>query len=129
MTKLDLKALKTALESRRTELREDLERLGNEIQSIGVEQENERGSLGNHFADDGSNVMEAERLATMRADLDDILIQVDSALHRMHAGEYGNCQRCHQEIDPERLEAFPYVAYCINCQTVIEREHALHAGR
>lgn len=129
MAHLDLTQAKAALELRRAELVGDLERIGDEIQSIGVEQENERGSMGNHFADDGSSVMEAERLATMRADLNEVLTQVDSALDRIGTDSYGICQRCQQEINPERLEAFPYVAYCINCQTVIEREHALHAGR
>jgi RNA polymerase-binding transcription factor DksA len=129
MAHLDLTQAKAALELRRAELVGDLERIGDEIQSIGVEQENERGSMGNHLADDGSSVMEAERLATMRADLNEVLTQVDSALDRIGTDSYGICQRCQQEINPERLEAFPYVAYCINCQTVIEREHALHAGR
>lgn len=129
MATVDLAQAKSALDARRAELVEDMERLGDEIQAMGVEQGIERGSLGNHFADDGSNVMEAERLATMRDDFKDILAQVDSALHRIETGDYGICQRCHQEINPERLEAFPYVAYCIDCRSIIEREHALSAGR
>ena len=35
------------------------------------------------------------------------------------------CQRCGQQINPERLEEFPYVAYCIDCLTVLDRELAL----
>ena len=38
------------------------------------------------------------------------------------------CQRCGKPIGEERLEAFPYVAYCIECQSLIEREQALRAG-
>lgn len=129
MANLDLAQAKNALQARRTELLDDMEQISDEMQSFGLEQEIERGSLGNHFADDGSSVTEAERLATMRADLNDILTQVDAALHRIEHGGYGICQRCHQEINPERLEAFPYVAYCINCQSAIEREQSLYAGR
>ncbi|MDQ3692955.1 MAG: TraR/DksA C4-type zinc finger protein [Chloroflexota bacterium] len=128
MATRNLESAKSSLESRRTELVEDLERMSDEIQSLGVEQEKERGGLGNHFADDGSSVMEVERLSTMRADLSDLLSQIDAALQRMETGEFGICQRCHQSIGAERLEAFPYVAYCINCQTILEREQALLSG-
>lgn len=128
MADLDLRELKTSLTSRRAELMDELARMQAEIQSIGVEQGLEGGSTGNHFADDGSSVMEAERLATMSADMNGILLQVDSALDRLDNGGFGICQRCHQKINPERLAAFPYVAYCINCQTILEREHSLHAA-
>lgn len=126
MADLDLHALKTSLASRRTELTDEIARMQAEIQSIGVEQGIEGGSTGNHFADDGSSVMEAERLATMSADMNGILLQIDSALDRLDTGGFGVCQRCHQKINPERLEAFPYVAYCIDCQAILEREHSLH---
>lgn len=121
--------LRAALLERRDEIQGDLDRMGAELRSIGVEQEIERGGLGNHMAEDGSNVMEAERLTTVSGDLQDILTQVNAALQRMDEGTYGICQRCGKAINPERLEAFPYVAYCIDCQQFLERENALRAGR
>ncbi|MBW3632451.1 MAG: TraR/DksA family transcriptional regulator, partial [Chloroflexi bacterium] len=57
-----------------------------------------------------------------------ILNQVNAALERMNNGNYGECQRCGNPIGAERLEAFPYVAYCIECQSSIEHEQALRAG-
>lgn len=130
MTVIDQKKMeqmRQALLTRRTELMGDLDRISEEIRSIGIEQENE-GGVGNHLADDGSNVMEGERLGTTSRDLQEILVQVDSALERLDKGEFGICQRCHQPIGAERLEAFPYVAFCINCQTIIEREQLLRTG-
>jgi RNA polymerase-binding transcription factor DksA len=38
------------------------------------------------------------------------------------------CQRCGKPIGEERLEAFPYVAYCIECQSLVERDQAFSAG-
>lgn len=116
-----------ALLTRRTELTAELDRMAAEIRSIGVEEGNE-GGVGNHLADDGSNVTEGERLGTMSRDLDEVLVQVDSALERLDNGEFGICQRCHQPIGAERLEAFPYVAFCIDCQAIIEREQLLRTG-
>jgi DnaK suppressor protein len=73
-------------------------------------------------------VAEAERIVTVSEDLQQILVQVNAALERMNEGNYGTCLRCGKPIGEERLEAFPYVAYCIECQSLIEREQALRAG-
>ncbi len=123
-----LAELRQGLETRLHDLRGDIDRMSEEIRSIGIE-EGIEGGVGNHLADDGSNVMEGERLATIREDVKGILLQVEAALARMDDGTFGVCQRCHQKIGSERLEAFPYVAYCIDCQAIIEREHLLRTGR
>jgi len=121
--------LRRALEQRRAEIQGDVDQMGDELRAIGRDQGEEKGSLGNHFADDGSNVTEAERLSTISDDMRDVLVQIEAALGRMDDGTYGTCQRCGNPINEERLEAFPYVAYDIDCQTILERENALRAGR
>lgn len=126
-TKID--ELRAALERRRAEIRGEVDRMDEEVRSIGQDQGDEKGSLGNHLAEDGSNVTEAERLSTIGDDMRDVLAQVEAALARMDEGTYGTCQRCGKPINPERLEAFPYVAYDIDCQTILERENALRLGR
>jgi len=123
-----MNVLRRTLEARRSEIQGEVDRMAAEIKTIGMDQEDEKGSLGNHLADDGSNVMEAERLSTISDDLRDVLAQVNAALDRMDDGTYGLCQRCGRPINEERLQAFPYVAFCIDCQTLIERENALRSG-
>ncbi len=120
--------LRTQLEERRSQIEGNVSSMAEEIRSIGIDQDDENGSLGNHMADDGSNVFEAERLVTISEDIQQLLGQIDAALERMKQGTYGPCQRCGKPIGEDRLEAFPYVAYCIECQSIIEREQALHAG-
>ena len=58
--------LREQLESRRTEIQGDLDQMAGELEELGVDQGLEGGTLGNHLADDGSNVMEAERLTDRR---------------------------------------------------------------
>ncbi|HEX5993480.1 MAG TPA: TraR/DksA C4-type zinc finger protein [Thermomicrobiales bacterium] len=128
MNKKQQDSLRKRLEERRAEIESDMSYMAAEMRSIGVDQDEENGSLGNHIADDGSNVAEAERIVTVSEDLQQILAQVNAALERMSDGTYGTCQRCERPIGEERLEAFPYVAYCIECQSIIEREQALYAG-
>lgn len=124
-----LPQMKHALTQRKTQLEAELEQLANELRALGIDQGLEQGTASNHLADDGSLVFEAERISTVSDDLRDVLNQVNSALERLDDGTYGTCQRCNRPINPERLEAFPYVAYCIECQTILERESALQAGR
>src|SRR3954471_17836370 len=127
MNKRQQETLRRRLEERREEIESDMSYMAAEMRSIGVDQDEENGSLGNHIADDGSNVAEAERIVTVSEDLQEILVQVNNALERMNEGKYGMCQRCGKPIAEERLEAFPYVAYCIECQTLVERDQSLRA--
>jgi RNA polymerase-binding protein DksA len=120
--------LRKQLEARKADIESNVAYMASEIRSIGVDQDDENGSLGNHIADDGSNVTEAERLVTISEDFQHLIGQIDAALERMEEGTYGTCLRCGNPIGEERLEAFPYVAYCIQCQAILEREQALRAG-
>ncbi len=43
------------------------------------------------------------------------LQQIDTALDRIHRGQYGRCQTCDREISVPRLEAYPSAPFCINC--------------
>ena len=43
------------------------------------------------------------------------LNQVNEALARLDAGEYGFCKSCGNEIGEMRLEALPYATLCIDC--------------
>lgn len=120
--------MRKALERRKAEIEGDVSYMANEMRAIGVDQDDENGSLGNHIAEDGANVAEAERIVTVTEDLQDILQLVNAALERMDQGTYGLCLRCGKTIGAARLEAFPYVAYCIECQSLLEREQMLRAG-
>ncbi len=49
------------------------------------------------------------------------ILQIDAAIARIDAGEYGVCRDCDQEIDPRRLVALPYALLCTECATRQER--------
>lgn len=125
MTKQREKKIRTALAERRTHLDSELERLDGEVVDLGVEQGTEGGALGNHMADEGSMVAEQERVLTIANDVRDMLSEVKRAEERLNNGTYGTCDRCGKEINPERLEAFPWVLYGIECQAIVEREQHL----
>jgi len=44
------------------------------------------------------------------------LQDVESALERMKAGEFGVCAGCGTSISAKRLQAIPWANYCVECQ-------------
>jgi DnaK suppressor protein len=49
------------------------------------------------------------------------LHQMHGALHRLESDSYGFCVSCEEAISPKRLQAIPWVAYCLRCQEDLER--------
>ncbi|TCJ88883.1 TraR/DksA family transcriptional regulator [Cocleimonas flava] len=46
--------------------------------------------------------------------------QIKIALGKIATDEYGYCDRCGDEISPQRLSITPEVAFCLNCQEKID---------
>ena len=68
-----------------------------------------------------SQVFEQQRDLALRDRAVQHLAQVDAALARLDAGTYGRCIRCGRDIPTARLDALPWAAHCIECQTAIDR--------
>jgi len=64
---------------------------------------------------------EAESEDFTEAELDaTILKQIEDALRRIEDGTYGRCVVDGGPIEPKRLDAVPWAAYCIKHQTLLE---------
>lgn len=68
-----------------------------------------------------SQVFEQQRDLALRDRAIQHLAQVDAALARLEDGTFGTCVRCGRDIAPARLEALPWAAHCIECQTALDR--------
>jgi RNA polymerase-binding protein DksA len=44
------------------------------------------------------------------------LRRIESALHKIDAGNYGKCETCGAPIKEERLEAVPETPFCLYCE-------------
>ena len=76
-----------------------------------------------HGKDDGdrANTSLAKELHLGQKSRDRALLgAVDAALKRISDGTFGECLNCGQEIHAKRLEALPWVRYCITCQELID---------
>lgn len=114
---------KEALPEIRARLEAERAALLSEIGSLEVENQNQQDDygIGNHLADDATEVFTRERNLAVRGNAQDLLSQVELALQRLGAGSYGLCERCGRPIADERLEALPYATLCITCQSEVER--------
>lgn len=63
--------------------------------------------------------------AISKLDRDTMLLgQVRRALQRIAGGDYGVCLECGQDINPKRLAAVPWAAYCLRCQEAQDQDGA-----
>jgi RNA polymerase-binding transcription factor len=71
----------------------------------------------------GTQVFEQQRDLALRDRATQHLELVDAALARLDDGSFGACLRCGRPIADGRLEALPWAAHCIDCQSAIDRDH------
>ena len=87
-----------------------------------------------HYIDLAGQVhdLEEESVADLLIDLGLSIIdmhinelrEVEAALRRIHVGAYGVCVDCDDELELDRLRAFPAARRCLLCQEDYERNHA-----
>ena len=94
------------LEEERTDLLAKLDELG--LGGAGL-------TYDSNFADSSQVTAERGEVEALAATLRETLEDVERALAKLSAGNYGVCEDCGQPIDPLRLEAKPATRYCINC--------------
>ena len=112
MDKKSIRRFKKALEARHRELR------------ISLAQTRQQMATQHDFGkDEGdrANTSLAREIDLGQKSRDRALLSaVDGALKRITEGTFGGCLNCGQEINAKRLEALPWVRYCITCQELID---------
>lgn len=112
------------LQAERARVEADLARLGSEVAALGEDQRVES-SVGNHDADNATDMTSQERDVTLILALQGRQRDIDRALARLDAGTYGICERCGRPIAPERLEALPFATLCIDDQALDDEQRRI----
>lgn len=73
------------------------------------------------YPDLGTDTFEREKDLSIELNVRALLDQIELALERMDAGDYGVCMNCGRDIGDERLEALPFTMLCISCKEEEER--------
>jgi RNA polymerase-binding transcription factor DksA len=74
-----------------------------------------------HIADMGTETFEREKAESIRISMEGQLADIDHALGRLEAGDYGTCEICGKKIPDARLKARPAARYCVEDQERVER--------
>ena len=115
-------AIRADLQKRRRAILETTQRAAAELDALRAAErdpEFEEGAQTEHEAFTLSRLGETQRRE---------IAQIDAALARLDAGEFGTCTDCEQEIDPRRLKALPYALLCTECATRRERAPGAAVG-
>jgi DnaK suppressor protein len=82
----------------------------------------ELSSFDQHPGDSGTETFEMEKNVSLLEQVDDELLEIQTAVERLERGTYGTCQACGRPIGDERLEAMPATRFCVEDQAKAERE-------
>jgi len=107
-------------------LEEERDHIEQEISKLEEEKttgsERREGSPFGKREEEADGAMELEKRLAMEKHLTDTLTDINKALNKARAGNYGTCDICGQAIEPGRLEAIPYANMCIKCKSKQEKD-------
>ena len=113
MTKSELNKYRTILEAKQAEL----EQFVRNREGIAIEKSPDA-------LDEVQHASERE-LAIRNLDRESNLLRnVRAALRRIEEGSFGVCLHCEEDINPKRLNAVPWAAFCIQCPEIADRQSA-----
>ncbi len=121
-TIVDYENVRRKLERERSELGRDIRRLEEITEKLRSDRGGGDGGVSNHLAEGASSTFDQERNLALLGNLRRTLGLVEAALKHLELGTYGFCEVCGEPIDRARLEALPYAAQCVRCQTRLEAE-------
>ena len=111
MTKTELNAFRSVLQSKQTEVAADT---GNR-EALAIETSPDE-------LDRVQNANDRDYAMSSLARKSSRLNEVRNALRRVEAGIFGICTACGDDISPKRLTAVPWTSFCIACQEAADRQ-------
>jgi DnaK suppressor protein len=111
MEQATMESIREQLEAERGALARQLTEHGASVEGDEVQVNVDEG-----FADSAQATAERAELLSIVEQLHLSYSEVVGALERLEAGTYGRCERCGNEIAPERLEAIPTARLCVACK-------------
>ena len=82
------------------------------------------------FGEGAGMVVDRDRDQALHANAIAALVDIEAALTRVEAGNYGRCSSCGERIPSARLEAMPAATVCVSCKgSTLSRRRAAAAAR
>ena len=117
----DWSQVKERLESERERLRQQLIWIDTELTTQPHSLQDAMPETGDdELADDATQTYTQELDAALSRRTSDRLNAVEATLERITVGQFGVCVHCGKAIAQGRLDALPWVPYCLTCAQELE---------
>ncbi len=112
-----LESQREALVAERANYLRQAEELRAEAESLALEHEPGDVQFDEEGGEGGTSNVDRELDLVLSAQARAAIEEIDRALAKLDAGNYGICERCGQPIAEARLEALPYASLCVACKS------------
>lgn len=100
--------IKESLKKQRAEILERLNKVENHLRHTDK-------PLDDDFSEQATERENDQVLQALDGNMRNEIMQIDHAIARLEAGNYGFCEYCRQEIPQKRLDILPFTNVCVNC--------------
>jgi RNA polymerase-binding transcription factor DksA len=90
------------------------------LQASGGEPSGNLSNVPIHLADLGTHAFEEEMTLGLVENEEHLMEDIKAAVARLDQGTFGRCAACQKEISKDRLDALPYVGYCVACAAKLQ---------
>lgn len=110
-----LEELKNSLLTKKKDLKDELSRFAKPTENP-EDYKTQFQEIGPNRDENASEIEEYSDNLALENNLEKQLRETNDALERINKGTYGICENCNQEIDIERLRAYPAARICVKCK-------------
>lgn len=110
----ELNYFKEILNSRNEQIVKNITGVNAELDQLNSLELNDEGD---HAAVNNNSMIESAIVHQQEQELREINI----ALGKISAGDYGTCEMCEDDIGFQRLKVKPHAIYCIDCREIVEK--------
>ncbi len=121
--KKDLNSYKDKLVGLREEVAREVNKLAEELMKSREESSGDISTHNSHLADSASGSFERDFSLGVASSEMQTLRKIDLALRKIDDSNYGVCESCEKPIPKRRLNAIPYVRFCMKCQEKMDNDN------
>ena len=116
MQKSELDYFKGILLGRKEQILKNLDGVKEELDELQKQELSDEGDMASASSD---SLVESAIVLQQNKELEEI----EKALGKIEAGEYGICEMCEDPIGFQRLKVKPHAVYCIDCREIVEKSN------
>jgi len=114
--KSELDYFKGILLGRKEQILKNLDGVKEELDELQKQELSDEGDMASASSD---SLVESAIVLQQNKELEEI----EKALGKIEAGEYGICEMCEDPIGFQRLKVKPHAVYCIDCREIVEKSN------